>query len=245
MGDFGDFSSCMVETSHGPGPKGVLPKALAASSVIEVVTVAALLVWPLVAPAMLPPEAKATPVPLFSGPPISNSSHRQDAQNSPRTRRTVTVMDLVFHHPPARPAQVTQRANASQPGADAFGDAVRLGGTGTDLFDIGSGGVTPVAPPRPVSTPRLISKVMDALLIERMQPEYPAMAKRIHLSGVVQLRAVIGTDGRVLHLTVVSGNPILAQAAFAAVQQWRYEPTHLNGEPVEVQTQITVNFVFE
>ena len=96
-----------------------------------------------------------------------------------------------------------------------------------------------------VSRPRLISKVMDALLIERVQPEYPAMAKQIHLRGRATTGAVIGTDGRVLHLTVVSGNPILAQAALAAVQQWRYEPTRLNGEPVEVQTQITVNFVFE
>lgn len=245
MGDFGDFSSCMVEAGHGAGPKGVSPKALAASSVIEIVTVAALLLWPLVAPAVLPPEAKATAVPLFNGPPISNSSHRQDAQNSPQRRRTLTVTDLVFHHPPARPAHVTQSADASQPGADVFDDTVRLGGPGTDLFAIGGGGATPVVPPRPVSTPRLISKVMDALLIERVQPEYPAMAKQIHLSGAVQLRAVIGTDGRVLHLTVVSGNPILAQAALAAVQQWRYEPTRLNGEPVEVQTQITVNFVFE
>jgi protein TonB len=86
---------------------------------------------------------------------------------------------------------------------------------------------------------------MDAFLIDRVQPEYPATAKWIHFSGAVQLRAVIGTDGRVRHLTVVSGNPILAQAAVAAVQQWRYEPTRLNGEPVEVETQITVNFVFE
>jgi protein TonB len=92
----------------------------------------------------------------------------------------------------------------------------------------------------------MISKgVMDAFLIERVQPEYPAMAERIHLAGAVQLRAVIDVDGRVRHLEVVSGNPILAQAAVAAVRLWRYEPTRLNGEPVEVDTQITVNFVFE
>jgi protein TonB len=92
----------------------------------------------------------------------------------------------------------------------------------------------------------MISKgVMDAFLVERVQPEYPATAKMIRLSGAVQLRAVIGIDGSIRHLAVVSGNPILTHAAVAAVRLWRYEPTRLNGEPVEVETQITVNFVFE
>jgi protein TonB len=58
-------------------------------------------------------------------------------------------------------------------------------------------------------------------------------------------RAVIGTDGEVHSLEVLSGNPILAQAALAAVRQWRYRPTLLSGQPVEVETQITVNFVLE
>jgi protein TonB len=87
--------------------------------------------------------------------------------------------------------------------------------------------------------------VMDASLIHRVQPEYPATAKLIRLSGTVQLRAIIGTDGRVRELEIVGGNPILAQAAVAAVRQWRYQPTQLSGMPVEVQTQITVTFVLE
>lgn len=245
MGDFGNFSSCMVDAGQGAtGPRGVSSKALAASSAIEVVTVAALLLWPLIAPAVLPPEARATPVPLFNGLPISNSGRRQDQQNSRQRRRAITVTDLVFHHPPARPAHVSQSPNTNQPSVDVLGDSIKIGGAGTDLLGIG-GSATLVAPPRSVSTPRMISKVMDAFLIERVQPEYPATAKWIRLSGAVQLRAVIGTDGRVRQLVVVSGNPILVQAAVAAVRQWLYEPTRLNGEPVEVQTQITVNFVFE
>ena len=84
---------------------------------------------------------------------------------------------------------------------------------------------------------------MNALLIHRVEPEYPQAAKWIHLSGTVVLRARIGTDGEVHELETVSGNPLLAQAARAAVLQWRYRPTMLNGQAVEVETQITVNFV--
>ena len=84
---------------------------------------------------------------------------------------------------------------------------------------------------------------MEAMLVHRVLPEYPAPAKWIHLAGTVVLRATIGTDGTVRNLITVSGNPILTQAARSAVQQWRYRPTMLNGQAVEVETEITVNFV--
>ena len=84
---------------------------------------------------------------------------------------------------------------------------------------------------------------MEAMLVHRVQPEYPGLAKNIGLSGTVILRARIGTDGVVRDLQLVSGNALLAHAALAAVQQWRYQPTTLNGQPVEVETQVTVNFV--
>ena len=86
---------------------------------------------------------------------------------------------------------------------------------------------------------------MDAMLVYRVQPEYPSLARTIHLGGTVELRAIIGTDGSVRDIEVVSGNPILARAAVAAVWQWRYQPTRLNGTPVEVETRITVNFILE
>ena len=87
--------------------------------------------------------------------------------------------------------------------------------------------------------------VMQAMLIHRVQPEYPAIAKAVHISGTVQLRAIIGKDGLVRELEVTSGNPLLAQSAKAAVREWRYRPTLLNREPVEVETYITVNFILE
>jgi protein TonB len=87
--------------------------------------------------------------------------------------------------------------------------------------------------------------VMDASLIHRVQPDYPPIAKLMRLSGSVLLLAVIGTDGEVHEIEVLSGNAILADAARAAVRQWRYRPTLLSGQAVEVETQITVNFVLE
>ena len=87
--------------------------------------------------------------------------------------------------------------------------------------------------------------VMTAALIYKLQPQYPAIARTIHLAGTVYLRAIIGTDGTVRQLVVISGNPILANPALQAVRQWRYQPTRLNGEPVEVETFITVNFVLD
>jgi protein TonB len=84
---------------------------------------------------------------------------------------------------------------------------------------------------------------MEAMLVLRVQPEYPAMARAVHISGTVQLRAIIARDGAVRELQVISGNPLLVQAARAAVLRWRYRPTLLNGEPVEVETYITANFL--
>jgi protein TonB len=85
--------------------------------------------------------------------------------------------------------------------------------------------------------------VMAAMLVNRVEPKYPAFAIAARISGTVHLRAIIGKDGTVRELEVVDGNPLLAQAAKVAVQNWRYQPTRLNGEPVEVETYVTVNFV--
>jgi TonB family protein len=79
-------------------------------------------------------------------------------------------------------------------------------------------------------------------LIEKVTPAYPPEAKEQRIQGNVQFTATIGKDGRVMSLELISGDPILAEAARQAVQQWVYRPTLLNGEPVEVLTQIDVNF---
>jgi protein TonB len=97
-------------------------------------------------------------------------------------------------------------------------------------------------------TPQRISvggNVQAARLISQPKPTYPPLARQARIQGVVRFTAVIGVDGRIKDLTLVSGHPLLVPAAQAAVKEWRYEPTLLNGEPVEVVTQIDVNFTLQ
>ena len=98
--------------------------------------------------------------------------------------------------------------------------------------------------PATVVTPeRLrISAANPSTIIHRVQPVYPAIARPIRLQGDVILSAVISKAGIIESLQVVSGHPMLTQAALDAVKQWRYRPYLLNGQPVEVETQITVKF---
>ena len=83
---------------------------------------------------------------------------------------------------------------------------------------------------------------MEGNLIHRVQPEYPQLARQARIQGTVVLRAVISREGRIENLQVLSGHPLLVPAAMDAVRQWRYRPYFLNDLPVEVETQITVNF---
>jgi len=98
--------------------------------------------------------------------------------------------------------------------------------------------------PKPVTPQRIKvgGNVQSAKLMRQPRPNYPPLAKQARISGVVKLSAVIGKDGTIKELQVVSGHPLLVPAALEAVKQWVYQPTLLNGEPVEVQTQIDVNF---
>jgi len=89
---------------------------------------------------------------------------------------------------------------------------------------------------------RVSSGVALGLLIREVKPEYPPLAQQARIQGIVTLQALIGKDGSVQNLRVISGHPMLVQAAMEAVKQWRYKPYYLNGEPVEVETQINVNF---
>ena len=103
---------------------------------------------------------------------------------------------------------------------------------------------TPVAVPK-VATPqrvRVSQGVSQGLLVHQVKPTYPALARQARIQGQVVLQALIAKDGTIQNLHMVSGHPMLAPAAIEAVKQWRYKPYFLNGEPVEVETQITVNF---
>ena len=96
--------------------------------------------------------------------------------------------------------------------------------------------------PMPVKRIRVAARVVEANLIHDVAPQYPPEAGRARIEGTVVLLAVIGTDGSVKDVRVENGLPILAQAAIDAVKQWRYRPYMIDGEPVEVDSRITINF---
>ena len=97
--------------------------------------------------------------------------------------------------------------------------------------------------PKPsLATIKISQGVSQGLLIKRVQPTYPPAALKRHAQGAVQIEATINKEGNVINPKVLRGDPVLAHAALEAVRQWRYKPYYLDGEPVEIQTQITVNF---
>ena len=126
------------------------------------------------------------------------------------------------------------------------------GGVGGGVLGGIIGGIPTAAPPPPpvkevpkVATPKSIrvgGNVQAAKLIRQPKPTYPPLAKQARIQGTVRFNAVIGKDGTIQNLTLVSGHPLLIPSAQDAVRQWVYQPTTLNGEPVEVVTTIDVNF---
>jgi TonB family protein len=104
-------------------------------------------------------------------------------------------------------------------------------------------GNAPADLPKPSAQVVKVSQgVMEGLVLKRVQPHYPAQAMQMRIQGPVQLQATISKAGEITNLKVVSGDGILSRAAQEAVKQWKYKPYYLNGEPVEIQTQILVNF---
>jgi protein TonB len=123
-------------------------------------------------------------------------------------------------------------------------DQVSVGDPNGTFLPISSG-TQPAPPPTPAPAVRQFrpSRLLEGSLIRRVQPLYPPLAKSARIQGPVVLAAVISKAGTIEDLQVLSGHPMLVKAALAAVSQWRYRPYVLNNEPIEVETQITVNFI--
>ena len=99
------------------------------------------------------------------------------------------------------------------------------------------------AKPPAHTRPLQVSHWAEGNLVFRVQPIYPALARQARIQGSVELRAIISKTGTIENLTVISGHPMLVRSAIEAVRQWRYRPYLLNGEPIEVETDVTVNFL--
>jgi protein TonB len=188
----------------------------------------------LVAP---PPPPPPPPPPAAAPPPV-------------RVIRRVTAEDLM-RAPTVIPKTIAQIKEQPEPSQSSMGVVGGVpggmpGGTPGGVLGSIIASAAPAPPPPPqAATPKRIrvgGQVEAAKLIFRPTPEYPPLAKMARIQGTVRLEAIISRDGTIQDLKVVSGHPLLVKAALEAVQRWRYQPTLLNGEPVEVVTEIDCNF---
>jgi periplasmic protein TonB len=219
--------------------------AIIVSTIVQVTVLIVLVLIPLIYTQALPKAMLSTllvaPPPPPPPPPPPQEIKTQVVVKQPP--RLITQGKLVA--PRAIPREVVVfREEALPPEPPASNEGI-LGGLGGDILGGLGADASGLAPPPP-KTPQRIKlggNVQEAKIVARPNPAYPPLARQARIQGNVVLHAIIDKDGTVTQLEVVSGHPLLVQSALAAVRQWRYQPTLLNNEPVEVDTTITVNFV--
>ncbi len=212
------------------------------------------------APAVLPMSS-----PKVNAPPITIDRASATTQSSaPKTAKAASpdMPSPDVDRPSAIRIAIDPELETKQPNSTALLVRSNPGGTKTPVQDAApalpsppaiasandsalSGLMSSASPnlPRPVlATARVSQGVSQGLLIKRVQPKYPPAALAVHAQGSVQIEATINKEGNVTNLHVLKGDAVLARAALDAVRQWRYKPYYLDGEPVEMQTQITVTF---
>jgi protein TonB len=226
--------------------------ALAASLTLQTIAVGAIiaipLIWgdrlpdvrPYISLALpittLPPE----PMPARAAPSSSTSTRASTGPSRPfpAPARIVSLSEI--------PTIGVEEAPALSSGGNAVGDPL---GAMSALPSFGAIFHDPPPKPKPAAETkqpdkplRLGGEVLAAKLVKKVIPVYPSLARQVRISGKVELLGVIARDGTIQHLQVVSGHPLLVQAALEAVRQWIYSPTLLNGQAMEVIAPISVNF---
>ena len=195
---------------------------------------------PLWTPLAVPLPAPAPPTPV--DPARSSSSSTAIMRAMPRAfPETSFASRPVSYTPTIISDSISSADSLGPPTAIPFG----LGNSAGPTISIVAAAprVVPVIPPKQPDKPlRVVSEMQAAKLIHKVVPLYPPIALHAHVSGTVQLTGVIAKNGTIEHLELISGNPLLVPAAIAAVKQWIYSPTFLNGEPVEVIAPIDVIF---
>ncbi len=181
-------------------------------------------------------------------PPYGHANgHQRNNAKPPIAKPIDHGLHLVFPSLTARPVpKISDEANPiGPPDFGPVGDPSRDSANCSWCVDIGGKDSGP-RPPQPANAtpskpPVVRMTTLDpAMLIHRVEPVYPALARQTHREGRVELRAIIGIDGTIQSLQIVASDPLFDLSAKEAVSQWRYRPTILNGQPVEIDTYITV-----
>jgi protein TonB len=238
---FGSLSSCFVEGDPQSEKRArrIKQRAVAISIALQSLALVGLVLFPLLSKGERVSLKNATPIPAYA--PIGNHHH---ATSDPPRHASAPCY---FCPLPSSPSSLPARDPNLSPEPDgAAGDPI----PGLPQTPGVPGGYTPpttraVVPPDEktpeIKERRKVSEMVQmAQLITRVEPRYPPLAIQTHHEGRVELHALISATGTIESLEVISGDPFFIQSALAAVGEWRYRPTFLNGRPIEVDTRITV-----
>jgi len=189
----------------------------------------------LVAPAPPPPPPPPPPAVPLARVVQTDMLNTGQLRTPTRIPRKVEIIREQESPPPAIAGGVIGGVPGGIPGG-------QLGGVIGGI--IASNSKSPVLIPKlePVKRIRISQGVTQGMIVSKVEPNYPKIALGARISGVVLLHAIISKDGSITELQVVSGHPVLIPAAMDAVKQWRYRPYLLNGDPVEIETYVTVTF---
>lgn len=237
--EFGSLQGCFVDGSaeQRARERRIKRRALSISIALQTAILTVVVLVPLLAK----PErlAYANPIPIPPYAPARSPAH-SPTPTRPIGKHTISTSDL-YNAPKYIPSRVDETPDppSDSPLPSPAGPANPCVG----CIPIEDSPVQPQPPAEPkASGPKRLfrTSLEPAMLIYRVEPIYPPLARQIRRGGKVELRAIIATDGTIQSLQVVSGEPIFLQSAEDAVRQWRYRPTALNGQPVEIDTFITV-----
>lgn len=232
------FSQLIVSRKNAPGARKSW--SLLVSVALQSLLIGVLILVPLIYTEALP---KATLSTLLVAPPPPPPP----PMSAVKVKQVKMAQVFKAHEtvaPTVIPKKIEVEKDQAPDVAPNTQDAGIPGGTGDVLGGIAGNGPVIPPPPKPEALKRITlgGQVEAAKLINKVPPQYPEVAQSAHVTGTVVLHAVISKSGDIEQLQLVSGPPLLAKAAMDAVTQWRYRPTVLNGQPVEVDT--TINVVF-
>lgn len=246
----GSLRGCLVEgdAEQRRGERRVRRRALIISIALQGAALTVLVLVPLFGKTERIAIKNFVPMP-----PYGHVSSRPRGNARPTTSRPVPVDSRFIFHPPTNRPEVRPAGEQSSSDSPDFGPSTGQPQDGPNCawcVDIGSKNNGP-RPPQPATEIRARPQILrmtqldPAMLIHRVEPVYPALARQIHKEGRVELRAIIGTDGTIQSLQIVNGDPLFDLSAKEAVAQWRYRPTVLNGQAVEIDTYITVVYTMQ
>lgn len=233
------FAENLLES--GPHRYASRTKSTFASFGLQMAMVAGLVALPVIFPMALPIVMPPAPTTVTL---VRQQSDTVKTTSAPKSSAAgpVAVLNHDIIQPSRIPTDISMHAEPAGPPIDVTGPIGKgLSGPASSINMIGET-VPPQVKPFVPSKPPVVSNMQLGTILNRVQPRYPSIAIPLRLEGDVVVRAIVGRDGTMQEVQALSGHPILIPAAMDAVKQWRYRPYILNGQPIEVETQITVRF---